>query len=67
MIIDIKDTSNHLIENHFLTMPIRNIEEKLEIAKNRLLKLDREESLIEESTTPESTTTEESRKIVVFT
>src|ERR1044072_7563481 len=57
-------------------MPISNIEEKLEIAKNRLLELDRKESLIEESTpsestTPESTTTEntttkESGKIVVF-
>src|ERR1044072_3819180 len=57
-------------------MPISNIEEELEIAKNRLLELDREESLIEESTpsestTPESTmtentTTEESGKIVIF-
>ncbi|GES79634.1 hypothetical protein GLOIN_2v1578326 [Rhizophagus clarus] len=57
-------------------MSISNIEEKLELAKNRLLELDREESLIEESTssestTPESTTTEntmteESGKIVVF-
>ncbi|CAB4393179.1 unnamed protein product [Rhizophagus irregularis] len=59
-------------------MPISNIEEKLELAKNRLLELDREESLIEESTppestTPESTTTEStttentgSGKIVVF-
>ncbi|CAG8517901.1 3503_t:CDS:1 [Paraglomus brasilianum] len=57
-------------------MPVSNIEEKLELAKNKLLELDREESLIEESTpsertTPESTitentTTEKSRKIVVF-
>ncbi|CAG8714573.1 5012_t:CDS:1, partial [Funneliformis mosseae] len=52
-------------------MSISNIEEKLEIAKDRLLELDREESLIEESTpsestTPESTTTKESGKIVVF-
>jgi hypothetical protein len=57
-------------------MPISNIEEKLKLAKNRLLELDREESLIEESTPSESTTTEstmtentstkESGKIVVF-
>lgn len=52
-------------------MPISNIKEKLELARNRLFELDREESIIEESTpaestTTENTTTEESRKIVVF-
>ncbi|CAG8585397.1 uncharacterized protein OCT59_008777 [Rhizophagus irregularis] len=53
-------------------MPLSNIEEKLKLAKNRLLELDRKESLIEKSTPSESTTTEnatttqESGKIVVF-
>src|SRR5687767_5683309 len=49
-------------------MPISNIKEKLELAKKRLLELDREESLIEESTPSESKTTKNTmtRKIVVF-
>ena len=47
-------------------MPISNIKENLELARNRLLELDMVESIIEESTPAESTTTEESRKIVIF-
>src|SRR5688572_16106974 len=48
-------------------MPISNIEENLELARNRLVELDRKERTTEESTTEESTTTaEESSKIVIF-
>ncbi|RIA97094.1 hypothetical protein C1645_814477 [Glomus cerebriforme] len=52
-------------------MPISNIKENLELARNRLLELDKEDSIIEESTPAESTTTENtmtegSRKIVIF-
>ncbi|RIA99522.1 hypothetical protein C1645_800578 [Glomus cerebriforme] len=57
-------------------MPISNIKKNLELARNRLLELDKEDSIIEESTITESTTTEstmieniiteESRKIVIF-
>ncbi|RIA84382.1 hypothetical protein C1645_832359 [Glomus cerebriforme] len=52
-------------------MLISNIKENLELARNRLLKLDRMKSIIEESTPAESITTEnttikESRKIVIF-
>lgn len=42
-------------------MPVSNIEENFELARNRLVELDRKEK-----TTEESTTTEESSKIVIF-
>ena len=46
-------------------MPISNIKENLELARNKLLEVDKKDSIIEESTPAESTITEDSR-IVVF-
>lgn len=48
-----------MIEKKIFTMPISNIEENFEKARNRLLELVRKESIVEESTT-------EPRKIIVF-
>ena len=48
-------------------MPISNIKENLELARNKLLEVDKKDSIIEESTPAESTITEDSRIVVLVT